>query len=102
MVETRHSVSTLVCFVCGQSRIPAPLGSTVHTRFFCRVRCSAIGRRRHILECRNDAEKRREHLARCVEANRLRRERIRAQFAGVCEPQNNGDAIFTACQNRSV
>jgi hypothetical protein len=89
MVETRQGVSTLVCFVCGQSRIKAPPLSTLLTRFTCRACCSAIGRRRHIMECRSDAEKRRDHLARCVEANRLRRERFREQATAVCESQND-------------
>src|SRR6185437_17182105 len=83
---------TLICHVCHQSRIPAPPLSTLLTRFTCRGCCSAVGRRRHIMECRSDAEKRREHLARCVEANRLRRERLRERLATVCESQNESAA----------
>ncbi len=84
---------TLICHVCHESRIPTPRGATPLTRFTCRMCYSAIGRRRHIMECRSDAEKRREHLARRLEANRLRRERNRDHFATVCKSQNERASV---------
>lgn len=65
--------SVLVCRECGTSSIVAPDGSTIRTRFFCRVCCDRIARQKNITECQQFVAERRAHVLKLVEANRARR-----------------------------